>query len=227
MDVLYFLKARTTFIRQFYEVAAAPFMERKRKIESGEEPFEEPCRDEHSRDEPTYLGEWMEADESLHVLAYACISMLAAALLLYFKTWETLVRIPAAESFKSEFKKGWLAGYQAYFGQRVGIDFATCPVNLAFLEEVVLARNRVQHPDSITEHRTSYSSSDLQKLSHPFFVDETDKHLLIDVGEAEKSWLMPPTLHVTGEKLITAIQEVEKFCEWLEERTVNIVYRRY
>src|SRR5262245_48903769 len=124
MDVLYFLKSRTVFIRQFYEVTAAPYLERKRKIKAGEEPFEEPYCDEYSSGEPTYLEEWMYADESLHVLAYACISMLAASLHLYFKTWERLFHTPAGDLFKAEFRKnGWLAGYKAYFTEYVGINF--------------------------------------------------------------------------------------------------------
>jgi hypothetical protein len=39
MDCLYFLRKRTDFIRAFYADASAPFTERKRKIEAGEEPF--------------------------------------------------------------------------------------------------------------------------------------------------------------------------------------------
>src|SRR5205823_2525400 len=127
MDVLYFLKERTRFIRQFYELAAGPFLERKRKIEDGEEPFEPPYVDEYSSGEPAYLEEWMEADESLHVLAYACISMLAAALQLYFTTWERQFRKAARDLFKTEFKDGWLAGYKSYFAEYVGISFESCP----------------------------------------------------------------------------------------------------
>jgi len=122
-------------------------LERKRKIEAGEEPFEEPYCDEYSSGEPAYLEEWMEADESLHVLAYACISMLAAALHVYFKTWESQFRIPARDLFKADFKNGWLAGYKAYFTYHASINFGDCPANLELLEEVVLARNRVQHPE--------------------------------------------------------------------------------
>jgi hypothetical protein len=213
MDVLYFLKERTAFIRQFYDVSAAPYLERKRKIEAGEEPFEQPYCDEYSSGEPAYLEEWMEADES-----YACISMLAASLHLYFKTWESQFRIPVGDLFKAEFKNGWLAGYKAYLTYYADINFGDCPANLELLEEVVLARNRIQHPEPIMNFKTHYSANDLKKLSHPFFLDETDERLLAEVDEAEKSWLMPPTFHVTGEKLVNAIEEVEKFCEWLEEK---------
>jgi len=50
--------------------------------------------------------------------------------------------------------------------------------------------------------------------------------LLAEVDEGEKWWVLPPTLHVTGKKLIAAIEEVEKFCEWLEERIQHVFYRK-
>ena len=39
MDVLFFLKARTRFIRQFYETAGEPFREIMRKIDAEEAPM--------------------------------------------------------------------------------------------------------------------------------------------------------------------------------------------
>jgi hypothetical protein len=223
VDVRYFLKTRTAFIRQLYRTASAPYLERKRKIEAEEDPFVPPYSEDG---EPPFLEEWIEADESLHVLAYSCISMLAAALHLYLKTWERQFSIPVDDSFKSEFKKGWLNGYKAYFAHHVDIRFEDGRADLEVLEEVALARNRVQHPESITSHRTHYSDSDLEKHPRPFFVDDRERSLLADVNEAERSWLMPPTLHVTEEKLSTAIEEVEKFVDWLEIEIATHVYQR-
>ena len=79
--------------------------------------------------------------ESLHVLAYARISTLAASLQLYFKTLESMFPRPAGDLFKAVLKKGgWLAGYKAYFTYYADINFRHCPANLELLEEVVLAR---------------------------------------------------------------------------------------
>ena len=55
------------------------------KIESEEPPFEPPYSEDG---EPPFLAEWMEAEEGLQVVGRMCISMLSAALQLYFKTWE-------------------------------------------------------------------------------------------------------------------------------------------
>lgn len=221
MDVGYFLRDRIAFIRQFFDSASFSFSEKKRKIKAGEDPFVPPYSEDG---EPPFLDEWMEADESLQVLGYSCISMLAAAFHLYLKAWEAVLEVPVGDSFKSEFKNGWFNGYKAYFAVRFGVDFAKAPSDLAILEEIILARNRIQHSKDIVTPRTSYLPADLKKLPHAFFVNETERGLFSDVEEAEKSWLFPPSVHITEEKLMTAIVEIEKFSGWLEDEIDRCVY---
>ena len=95
MDVRFFLNRRLAFIRQFYVTASEAYVERKRKIEAEEEPFIPPYSEDS---EPAFLEEWIEADESLQVLGRSCLSMLAATLHLYFKTWERQIGIAVDES---------------------------------------------------------------------------------------------------------------------------------
>lgn len=215
MDIQYFLDRRLAFIEQLYVNSAAPFIERKRRIEAQEDPFVPPYSEDS---EPAFLAEWLEADESLQVLGRSCISMLSASFHLYFETWKHQLGIPIDDSLKSTFhKRGWLNGYKTYFSRRFNIKFEDSPCNLAMLEELVLARNRVQHPDSITSHSSRYSDDDLKKLSCPFFVDARESELFADAEEGERTWLMPPTIHMTSEKLFAALSEVRHFAEWLEQ----------
>lgn len=214
MDVSYFFNRRVEFIRQFYSTASAPYVERKRKIEANEEPFVTPYSEDG---EPPFLREWIEADESLHVLAYSCISMLAAALHLYFETWERERNAPVDEKLKKSFKKvGWFPGYRTHYSQRFAIDFGACPEDLRLLEEVVLARNRSEHPPSIASIRTSYADADLKKLPHPFFVNEKEAAIFATAEEGERAWFIPPTLHITEKQLLAAISAVEGFANWLD-----------
>jgi hypothetical protein len=198
MDIHYFFCQRVDFIRQLYENAAAPFVERKQKIESGEDPFEPPYSEDG---EPPFLAEWSEADDSLHVLAHTCVSMLSAALHLYFRTWEQKCRVRAADHFKSEFGVNWVAGYRAYCLKVFAIDFGNSPCDLKLIEEVVLARNRIQHPDSLTMTLPTYTNSDMAKLPLAHFIS-AHSELYQRVDGAKRKWLMLPTLDVSAEKLL-------------------------
>lgn len=216
MDVLFFLKQRMDFVRRFYDTTALPFEERKRKIEAEEVPYIPPYSEDG---EPPFLEEWIEADESLDVLGHLCISMLAASLQLYLKTWDDKLELRCGAVHKTEFKKsGWINGYRICFQDQLGIQWEESPADLHVLEEVVLARNRVQHPERITINRITYSKSDAKKLPRIFFVDDIDMKIFSLTGGIENSWIIVPTLRVTREKLYTAVTEVERFCEWLNER---------
>ena len=149
--------------------------------------------------------------------------MLAAALHLYLKTWEAELGVPVGDSFKAEFKKGWISGYKAYFSARFGIQFENSPADGSLLEEIVLARNRIQHPDHVAKQQPDYSTSDLQKLPRVFFISEIERGLFSDVDAAEIAWVFPPSVHITREKLIAAVKEVEKFSAWLEKQITTRV----
>jgi len=223
--VNFFLNRRIEFIRQLYRTASAPYVERMQKIEDGEEPFVQPYGE---NDEPAFLEEWMEADESLQVLAYSCVSLLAAALHLYLETWVMQSGVPIDESLKkSVFKKhGWFAGYINHFSQNFKIVFEEVPADLDLLEEVVLARNRIEHPHSIASNRTQYSEADFKKLRPPFFVNKEEAALLADADKDEKAWFIPITLYVTEEKILAALSEAERFAEWFEAEIESRVYVR-
>lgn len=115
-----------------------------------------------------------------------------------------------------------MGGYRACLVERVGIDWSCCPADLAIIEQVVLARNRDQHPESITTVRVTHAEKDWQRYPQPFFLSEREAELFQD-GDGP-SLFMSPSLHVSREKLMTAIEEVECLCEWLEEKMSDIEY---
>ncbi len=161
MDVLYFLRKRTRFIREFYDESARSFLERKRLIEAGEEPFAAPAA--YEDDEPPFLDEWAQADEALDVLGQLCISLLAASLKLYLRRWVIQHDLTPPVETKGVFrKKGWLNGYRQWFVEQ-GIDWANGPTTLPLLEELALTRNRVEHPEDIWTFRVTQSEHDAAK----------------------------------------------------------------
>jgi hypothetical protein len=221
MDILFFLKRRTEFIRGFYDAASEPFRERIRKIEAGEEPFAPPYSEDG---DPPYELEWNEAVTSKEILGRSCISMLSAALQLYFKTWEDHLRIQWAEGEKkATFKNGFVQGYKAAFGQVLRLDWCECPVNFDILEQIVLARNDDQHSPEISTLDAYHREATRRKHPDLFFMSDSDKRMFSDPNIGSISW-MSPRVHVSSASLTEAIDQVEMLAEWLEKYLLNAKY---
>lgn len=220
MDVLYFLKERTRLIRQYYEQAAQPFSDTIRKIEMEEEPFAPPYSEDP---EPAFLTQWIEATELLEVTGRCCVSMLSASLQLYLQTWDRMLGLQCKTGFKANFKRdGLVGGYRQCLAERLGLDWNTCPADFAIIEQVVLARNRDQHPDSITTLRVTHADHDRARHPHPFFLNDKEAELYDD-AKGTQFW-MSASLHVPRDKLMAAISNVETLCEWLEEKMFDAQY---
>lgn len=215
MDVLFFLKEKTTFIRQLYVTTSVPYTEKIQKIQNNEEPFYSTCSGEYG---PSFQTEYMEARDSLDALGYMCISMLAATLKLYLEAWVKQSHIPVDRSLHGAIFKnnGWLSGYSAHFKCHFGIDFEFGPVNLNLIEEIILARNKIQHPSSIISHQTTYEAKDIEKIGTPLFISECEweAFLLVDQPLEGLLKVFLPSIRVTEEQLLSTITNVERFSEW-------------
>ena len=225
MDVLFFFKKRTRFIRYFYETAELPFRETIRKIEGEEPPFDNPPYYEDV--EPPYMVEWSEANEALEVLGRTCLTILSASLQLYFKTWESKLGICWEKGErKSAFKRGFLQGYRTCYEEVLEVSWTHCPADLELIEQIILARNRDQHPEKITSMKVSHVEKDLEKYPHPFFMSETDQKIYDIYPEMRNLSWMSPAVHVSRETFYQAIDETEKLTGWLEEHMLAVLYRR-
>jgi len=215
MDVSFFLKQRTAFIRHFFDEASALFVEAMRKIEAGEKPFEEPDFDpDMATGEPAFTEEWLRAQTGLTVVGQNAVSMLSETLKIFFVTHEKNAGLDCVKEVGQElFSKGFIRGYRACFAQQ-GVDWSQCPVDFSILEQVVLARNSSQHVSCITSIRANHTVKALRKHPSPLFVNEYEKELMERLGG---SWMIEPTVHVTRETLERAIEEVEKLAAWLED----------
>lgn len=149
--------------------------------------------------------------------------MLSASLQLYFRTWERSLGLNCGKTFKAEFSDGGIVGgYRACLAWCAGIDWSQCPADLEIIEQVVLARNRDQHPESITSVRVTHTEKDRQRFPRPFFMSEREA-VLFEEGD-EPTLFMLPSVHVSSDKLMTAIEQVERLCEWLEEKMLDAKY---
>lgn len=228
MDVLLFLQIRTKFIRDFYGEASFPFTERKRKIEASEDPFQPPYSE---GGDPPFLENWQEAEEAIDVLGQMCISLLSSSLQLYLKESinelrgsygsESLAKVGIGkpEDNKAAFKEGWINGYRMFFRDKLRIDWVGAPSNLSLLEDIVLTRNKAQHPETIKTLGIQHSHHDRAKYRRSFFADELEMKFFggSDADCPSDEWVLPQYLNITSEKLLAAVDEVDRFCAWLED----------
>lgn len=212
MDVYFFLKQRTDLIRHFYDGASAPFEKTKQQIEAAEPPFDDPPYDESG--EPPFLAEWLQADVERELVARAAVSMLSEALKQFFVTWErrSWKEPPCSACFKKEFKAGFIDGYVACFAEGFNIEWSTCPADLDVLRQVVLARNRAQHPDLLMTHM-SHDDKSWQSFPSLFFVRPEDEG-----ADPADGPFLSPAIHITRDKLFEAIGHAELLTSWLQEK---------
>ena len=220
MDVLYFLQKRTRFIQNFYDGAVASFEERVCRIEAEEEPYVSPYREEG---ELPFLSDWIEADECRDVLGHACLSLLATSMQLFLRTWDRELNLKCGENHKKKFKnQGWFNGYRACHREALNIHWENSSCDMSLLEGLVLARNRVQHPEFIHTVSAKYSRGDFAKLGKRLlFTGTEDTNLPDEVDRGEFTWLLAPNIKVTREALTQALKEVETFCGWLDVEVRN------
>lgn len=221
MDVNYFLLQRTQFIKHFYSTATAPMVATKSQIEHALAPYDDPPYDESG--EPAYLFEWLQADAEIEVVGRAAVSMLSESLKQFLQTWETLALQdvnPCKRALPGVFaKQGFVAGYVKCFGDSYAIDWTQCPADLSVIEQVVLARNDAQHHGKLTATEVEHSSRTRERFPRPFFMRPEEP-----VFDGNASSFMSPSIHINGETLHRAIEEVERFCVWFQERIEDVQY---
>lgn len=214
MDIEHFLKSRTAFIRYFYENAVRPFNEIKIAIENKQEPYIPPYSEDG---EPPFIEEWMYAEQGVENVGHACISMLSSSLQLFLKSWVTRLENADVMKFNANFKKkGWFNGYKQIFNE-LELPLSQCGANLDLIEQITLARNRVQHPEELTQLRIDHSESDLKRFPKPFFAHETELKMASRDGDGSATWWLRPSVKSSKEKIFDAINQVELLCAWLEQ----------
>lgn len=219
MDVAYFLKKRTRYIRLYYDQCTAPFVLAKHQIENELPPFDSPPYTEDY--EPPYLEEWMDAETGIQIVGLSCVSLLSESLKLYFESLQNCVihfDFIDEKRKKEAFKKGFVSAYTDALGCILDTDWSDCPADLRIIEQIVLARNRCQHGNELTSFRVSHDQHTLEKHPEPFFLNQRERELWLSEDGTVNSWFLMPSVEVTRESLFAAIEHVEKLADWIEGR---------
>jgi hypothetical protein len=215
MDIRWFLKQRLDFIRTHYDGSASTFIEKKRQIEDGQAPFDNPPYSEDG--EPPFLNEWIDADTSIDLVGIACVSLLSDALKLYFN----LIK---EEEFRFEFdatenkalKNGFVGVFKNALGEILNTDWLESSINFDVIEQTVLARNQGQHGSDLTSFRVRVDPKTIERHPRPFFVRPEEAEAMAD-AEMGLSKFLQPSIKISRDSLFTAIDEVEKLGDWVEK----------
>lgn len=192
------------------------YAELQRKIEVGEAPYD--SFDDEVDDGPPFEIEWQYAERSLETLGLTCVSMLSASLQLYFMHWEKELGVDwrSDPKQKTYFKNGFLRGYKRRIEELLKYNWTDSGVDIDVLEQVIMARNRGQHPNHISNLGVQYTSADREKFPLPFFLSDTERAMLSDAEMATINWL-EPSVHVSRDNLFHAIEQTDALATWLEK----------
>lgn len=217
MDVNFFLKERTRFIRDFYDQSVASFRDIQNRIEAKAAPFDNPPYSEDG--EPAFLTEWLDAETGADLLSQTCVSLLSDTLKLYFNTLQEEIGFALDQGGKA-FRKGFVAAYREALGEVFETDWSDCPVRFAVIEQVVLARNLSQHGGHLTSFHRSHDARTLRQHPQPFFASPQEAKAWQE-GGGQNSFLTP-SVKITRDRLFEAIEEVERLGDWLDAKLVKV-----
>jgi len=203
VDLLYFVRERLRFVRTFYETGQRPFVEIKRSIERGEEPYVDRGNPEDA-DEPAFLAEWTDANLAIDVVGMASLGMLKSAFDSFLS--QTVKDIAGEQGLKrvSAQKKGsWIENYKAMFFSDFGVDWGASSADLALLEQLVLTRNDFEHNFDILSDIVYQSKPHAKKYPTSRF--------------RAKGWEHFGRLVVDGDDFDAVCSAIEELCEFISK----------
>jgi len=215
MNLAYFLRERTKIIRLFYEKGRLPFEQQKRDIEDEVPPWEPSWFNPETDDpEPPFLDDWMQAEQTRELVGLLAVSLLSDTLKLYFVELEQRIGLVFTEKKeqKALFKQDFVEAYRQILECIMGDTYATCPVRFDLIEQVVLARNDFAHNTELLTFQTRHNKQTLEKHPNPFFVET-----FYPPDSGEPSPWKTIKVEVSRDKLMMAIEEVEKLADWVQQ----------
>lgn len=226
MDVAYFLRRRTSFIRWYYSAGVEPFRDIQRRIDHALSPYDElPSGYDPEDGKPAYLAEWIEADEAAQVVGRSAVSLLSDTLKLYFKALEAQLGFSFDKEDMARAKKeGFVAAYKSALREVLKLDWADCPVDFDVIEQVVLARNRSQHGDDLATLWPRHDAASLSEHQDLIFASERELKMWVEEGANPDTWIAP-RVDITDQSLHEAIAAVDDLADCIERKVFSATRR--
>jgi len=206
MQRLKILRDKLDFICWFFDLTTAPFAEIRRKIETGESPYQSTISPEDDPESP-FVNEGIDAHYALQLQGQLCLNLLQRSLLEYLDETVKLSRRKAPSK-----KDNWFKNYKEWFVAE-GFDWSASTACLSVIEEMTEARNRVQHGSPGDSHT-------LIKQQDRGYCDRFPNAKFQNDFEAQIFGNFGPQLHsieLMKEKLQGAVEEILSFSTFIEE----------
>jgi len=206
MDIKYFFNKKLEVLREFYATGKVPF---DQVLEDAEAEYEQwshgfAGEDEDPSPPVEVMDRYEKGNACKSLLGQACLSALQQTLKECLNDYiKDRGRWREAEKLVAKLKKekqdgGWMEQYRIIFRDLLGCDWDKAPVPFSILEEIVLARNAIQHEAHTISFGRWRDRRYKSKYPVSLFADE----------------LFPELISVTEDNLRLAMDSIERFVEW-------------
>jgi hypothetical protein len=195
------LRRKLEFIKSLYSKSTEPFVTTIRKIDQNEAPFDEYDGDPECAENP-FLDEWFDAYYSIETLGSCCLCLVHDTLKQFLEEFITSTgrKVPVG-------RDSWAVRYKAFFLSEYKIDWDAAPLDMSIMEQIVLARNQLQHSGDLMADHIWQNADHQRKAPKSMFVE--------DIGRSEKK------LSIRKESLFRAIDFVNDFGRFLLSSTTE------
>jgi hypothetical protein len=151
--------------------------------------------------------EWLDANQAIQLQGQLCLNLLQRSLLEYL---DETVKLSSRQSPNN--KNNWFKNYKEWFLD-AGVNWIDSGADLSLIEELTLARNRVQHGSRGDSHSLIKKQDEDYRKRFPraLFQNDFEARIFCDFGPKLHS------LELTKDKLNRAIKEIILFANFIEE----------
>ncbi|HYL83355.1 MAG TPA: hypothetical protein VE263_03900 [Candidatus Angelobacter sp.] len=207
MDFLYMLDSKLRFVEFFYSAASKCFQAEMDKIERHEVPYD--TFDPENGD-PPFVDEYIEFGDGLRTLGNLTLSLVSVVLQEYLAASTDQLGLGQPPKIK---EKGIFQRYRQLILEKTEVDIAKLGADCALIEEIFLARNRIQHVGDIGTKWVYQDKEYARKYPKAEFANRSWIEAMGDETDPE---IIAAPLEITGEKIGKAIAEVKKLCAAIE-----------
>jgi hypothetical protein len=206
MDFLYMLDSKIRFVEFFYSTASKCFRAEMDKINGHEVPYD---KFDPENGDPPFIDEYIEFSDGLRTLGNLTLSLVSVVLQEYLAALTDQLGLGKPPKIKG---KGIFQRYCQLILEKTGVDITMLGADYDLVEEIFLARNRIQHGGDIGTNSVYQDKDYAKKYPRAEFANRS---WIEAMGHETDREIIAP-LEITGEKIGRAITEVKKLCAAIE-----------